>query len=305
MSQDWLPLLMSCGPVLFVGGVLQSMQHWFLESGWYNNFSFRIPIPCKIWCCKDLFQCKTQAAADSSQPWWSTRLPTPLAGTFIPTTLSRAEGKPCVMSWTNLTNPDVHSYLIPIPFVLLLVPAGSQLLYSTTMGQGFSLTCPLLGWGTHPTSRTWQRVTQTVPLQVRHFFPSCPMQMQCLQKLLRETQGENQVPGISHSSKRWKCQEFAALCEYGLTEFPCSLYFQKHQAQDNTALETGQKGPNNCTEMTKNSLTWASLSDYEQLGYNLRINLFQGEGTHRLPRPSKQVPSVLCQGSGSHMHMWP
>lgn len=114
-------------------------------------------------------------------------------------------------------------------------------------------------------------------------FPSCPMQMQCLQKLLSETQGHTQVLGISHSSKRWKCQGFAALWECGLTEFPCSLYFQKYQAQDNAALETGQKGPNDCTEMTKNSLTWESLSDYQQLGYNLRINVFQGEGTQRLP----------------------
>lgn len=133
------------------------------------------------------------------------------------------------------------------------------------------------------------------------YFPSCPMQMQCLQKPLRETQGHTQVPGISHSSKRWKCQEFAALWECGLTEFPCSLYFQKCQAQDNAALETGQKGPNDCTEMTKNSLTWASLSDYQQLGYNLRINLFQGEGTQCLPLTSKLIPSMLCQGSGSHI----
>ncbi|XP_041569489.2 ciliary microtubule inner protein 4 [Taeniopygia guttata] len=51
---------------------------------------------------------------------------------------------------------------------------------------------------------------------------------------------------------------------------------QKCQAEDNAALEMGQKGPNDSTEMTKNSLTWASLSDYQQLDYNLRVNLFQG-----------------------------
>ncbi|KAF2980366.1 hypothetical protein EK904_008305, partial [Melospiza melodia maxima] len=51
---------------------------------------------------------------------------------------------------------------------------------------------------------------------------------------------------------------------------------QKHQAQATAALEAGQKGPKNCTEMTKNSLAWASLSDYQQLDYNLRVNLFQG-----------------------------
>ncbi|KAM7055825.1 ciliary microtubule inner protein 4 isoform 2-T2 [Acridotheres tristis] len=51
---------------------------------------------------------------------------------------------------------------------------------------------------------------------------------------------------------------------------------QKCEAQDNAELGTGQKGPNNCTEMTKSSLVWASLSDYQQLGYSLGINLFQG-----------------------------
>ncbi|KAF4799123.1 testis-expressed sequence 33 protein [Turdus rufiventris] len=51
---------------------------------------------------------------------------------------------------------------------------------------------------------------------------------------------------------------------------------QKCQAQDNEALGTEQKGPNNCNEMTKSSLAWASLSDYHQLGYNLAVNLFQG-----------------------------
>lgn len=100
--------------------------------------------------------------------------------------------------------------------------------------------------------------------------------------------------------QRWKCQEFAALWECGLTEFPCCLYLQKCQAQDNEALGTEQKGPNNCTEMTKSSLAWASLSDYHQLGYNLAVNLFQGKGTHCLPRPSKLVPCMLCRGSGSY-----
>ncbi|XP_058718208.1 testis-expressed protein 33-like [Poecile atricapillus] len=51
---------------------------------------------------------------------------------------------------------------------------------------------------------------------------------------------------------------------------------QKCQAQDNAALETGQKGLNDCTEMTKKYLTWASLSDYQQLSYNFNINIFQG-----------------------------
>ncbi|XP_039581267.1 testis-expressed protein 33 isoform X2 [Passer montanus] len=51
---------------------------------------------------------------------------------------------------------------------------------------------------------------------------------------------------------------------------------QKCQAQGNATLETGQKGPNDCTEMTKHSLAWTSLSDYQQLDYNLRVNLFQG-----------------------------
>ncbi|RLW00144.1 hypothetical protein DV515_00009138 [Chloebia gouldiae] len=51
---------------------------------------------------------------------------------------------------------------------------------------------------------------------------------------------------------------------------------QKRQAQDNAALEMGQKRRSDCTEMTKNSLIWASLSDYQQLDYNLRVNLFQG-----------------------------
>ncbi|XP_023791580.1 testis-expressed protein 33 isoform X1 [Cyanistes caeruleus] len=51
---------------------------------------------------------------------------------------------------------------------------------------------------------------------------------------------------------------------------------EKCQAQDNAALETGQKGLNDCTEMTKNYLTWASLSDYQQLSYNFNINIFPG-----------------------------
>ncbi|XP_027735321.1 testis-expressed protein 33 isoform X1 [Empidonax traillii] len=51
---------------------------------------------------------------------------------------------------------------------------------------------------------------------------------------------------------------------------------QQHQAQCNASVDTGQKRLTDCTEMTKNSLDWTSLSDYEQLGYNLRSNLFQG-----------------------------
>lgn len=78
----------------------------------------------------------------------------------------------------------------------------------------------------------------------------------------------------------WKCQEFAALWECGLTEFPCCLCFQKCQAQGDAALETGQKGPSDGTEMAENSLAWASLSDYQQLSYNLNVNLCQGEETH-------------------------
>ncbi|XP_057243622.1 testis-expressed protein 33 [Malurus melanocephalus] len=51
---------------------------------------------------------------------------------------------------------------------------------------------------------------------------------------------------------------------------------QKSQAQGNAALEIEQKGLSDCAELAKNSMTWASLSDYQQLSFNLNANLYQG-----------------------------
>ncbi|KAJ7425856.1 hypothetical protein WISP_20597 [Willisornis vidua] len=51
---------------------------------------------------------------------------------------------------------------------------------------------------------------------------------------------------------------------------------QERQAQCNAASDMVQKRLGDCTEMTRSNLDWTSLSDYQQLGYNLRSNLFQG-----------------------------
>lgn len=59
----------------------------------------------------------------------------------------------------------------------------------------------------------------------------------------------------------------------------------------------GQKRLSERTVMLKNSLNSTSLDDYNQLGFNLRSNIFQGEGTH-IPMPDLQ--------SKFHLHFaWP
>lgn len=84
----------------------------------------------------------------------------------------------------------------------------------------------------------------------------------------------------------WKHQEFAALRERGLTVVPC-LCFQERQALCTTALVMGQKRLSDRTEMLKSSLDSTPFADYNHLGFNLRSNIFQGEGTH-VPMPDLQ-----------------
>lgn len=85
----------------------------------------------------------------------------------------------------------------------------------------------------------------------------------------------------------WKCQEFAARTERGLTVVPCCLCFQERQALCKTALIMGQKRLSERTVKLENSSNSTSFDDYNQLGFNLRSNIFQGEGTH-IPMPDLQ-----------------
>lgn len=84
----------------------------------------------------------------------------------------------------------------------------------------------------------------------------------------------------------WKRQDFAAFRERGLTVVPCCSCFQERRALCEAALIMGQKRLSDRTEML-NPLNSTSFADYKQLGFNLRSNIFQGEGTH-IPMPDLQ-----------------
>lgn len=91
--------------------------------------------------------------------------------------------------------------------------------------------------------------------------------------------------------QKWKCQEFAALRERGLTVVPCCSCFQERRALCKAALIMGQKRLSDRTEMLNSSLNSTSFADCNQLGFNLRSNIFQGEGTH-IPMPDLQAGSI-------------
>lgn len=88
---------------------------------------------------------------------------------------------------------------------------------------------------------------------------------------------------IAHKCMQgWKFQELAALRECGLTMVPFCSCFQEQWALCNAALIMEQKNLSNHTEMLENFSNSTSFTDYNQLGFNLRSNIFQGEGTQIL-----------------------
>lgn len=85
---------------------------------------------------------------------------------------------------------------------------------------------------------------------------------------------------IAHKrGQGWKFQELAALRECGLTMVPFHSCFQEQWALCKAALIMEQKNLGNHTEMLGNSSNCTFFTDYNQLGFNLRSNIFQGEGT--------------------------
>lgn len=112
--------------------------------------------------------------------------------------------------------------------------------------------------------------------------PHCPLQLQCLQKSVGEAQSQTQVPGISHSSKIHAGLEVPGVCcTLGMwTKWFLLVCFQDRRALCKAALIMGQKRLSDRTGMQKTSSNSASLTDYNQLGFNLRSNIFQGEGTN-------------------------
>ncbi|XP_025928265.1 testis-expressed protein 33 isoform X1 [Apteryx rowi] len=68
---------------------------------------------------------------------------------------------------------------------------------------------------------------------------------------------------------------------------------EERQALCKAGLIIGQKRLSDRTEMLQNPLTSGSFADYYQLGFNLRSNIFQGEGMH-IPMPYLQ--------SWAHLH---
>ncbi|KAM6302243.1 ciliary microtubule inner protein 4 isoform 2-T3 [Podargus strigoides] len=64
------------------------------------------------------------------------------------------------------------------------------------------------------------------------------------------------------------------------TKDPTVGHEQEQQALCEAALIMEQKRLNDRTEVLKNHWNSASLDDYNELGFNLRSNIFQGEGTH-------------------------
>lgn len=58
------------------------------------------------------------------------------------------------------------------------------------------------------------------------------------------------------------------------------------------ALIMGQKRLSDRTEMLKDPLNCTPFADYNQLGFNLRSNIFQGEEPY-IPVPDLQADSVI------------
>lgn len=98
------------------------------------------------------------------------------------------------------------------------------------------------------------------------------------------------------SVQGWKYQQFAALGEHWMRVVPCCSCFQERRALCKAALIIGQKRLSDRTEMLKNPLESSTFADYNELGFNLRSNIFQGEGMH-VPVPDLQAGST-CAAPG-------
>lgn len=77
---------------------------------------------------------------------------------------------------------------------------------------------------------------------------------------------------------------------------PCCSCFQERRALCKAALIIGQKRLSDRTEMLKKTLESSTFAEYNELGFNLRSNIFQGEGMH-VPVPDLQAGSI-CAAPG-------
>lgn len=129
-------------------------------------------------------------------------------------------------------------------------------------------------------------------------FPNVPCNYSAYRNCWRRLKGRVKSQGLVVAQKfmrQWKRQESLAYRECWKMAVPHCSCFQERRSLCMTALIIGQKRLSDRSDMLKKQLE--SFGDFNELGFNLRSNIFQGKGCLYLCLTFKLVLSALCLGS--------